>query len=190
MEPATPSAVTIPTRPAIHVPVAQTENERSPIQWQDVQEVWFPGDHSDVGGGHRETALADVSLHWMINEAHAAELRVSISSYSTILPELERLSPADMHDEMTRDLRRRVRWWLLEYWPRRDIENEPPPPRLSMLRPKRLGPRVLGLTARQGVATIHRSARHCYTEASAPWRGTPCKFIETTERVLNASVDT
>ena len=26
-----------------------------------------------------------------------------------------------------------------EYWPRRDIENEPPPPRLSILRPKPLG---------------------------------------------------
>ncbi|SBW22931.1 hypothetical protein FDG2_3323 [Candidatus Protofrankia californiensis] len=36
---------------------------------RDVKEVWFPGSHMDVGGGHRETGLSDGALQWMINEA-------------------------------------------------------------------------------------------------------------------------
>jgi uncharacterized protein (DUF2235 family) len=40
----------------------------------DVKEVWFAGDHSDVGGGHESgnSALADASLRWMLGEACAA----------------------------------------------------------------------------------------------------------------------
>ena len=38
---------------------------------QDVQEVWFAGDHSDVGGGHEDgnNGLAQIALNWMIKEA-------------------------------------------------------------------------------------------------------------------------
>lgn len=45
---------------------------------QDVEEVWFAGDHADVGGGHREeiSGLSKVSLKWMAGEANAAGLRI------------------------------------------------------------------------------------------------------------------
>jgi hypothetical protein len=36
-----------------------------------VRQLWFPGCHSDVGGGYRETGLSDGALRWMINEASA-----------------------------------------------------------------------------------------------------------------------
>ena len=36
---------------------------------KDVCQVWFPGSHSDVGGGTRETALSNESLLWMVNRA-------------------------------------------------------------------------------------------------------------------------
>ncbi|NQZ57606.1 MAG: DUF2235 domain-containing protein [Lentisphaeraceae bacterium] len=36
---------------------------------QRVTEMWFPGVHSDVGGGYTETGLSDVSLSWMIDNA-------------------------------------------------------------------------------------------------------------------------
>jgi len=39
---------------------------------QDIKQVWFPGDHSDVGGGHEDTGLSDGALKWMIDEAEAA----------------------------------------------------------------------------------------------------------------------
>ncbi len=39
-----------------------------------VKQVWFEGDHSDIGGGHPETGLSDTTLLWMAKEAHAAGL--------------------------------------------------------------------------------------------------------------------
>jgi len=41
---------------------------------QDAKQVWFPGVHSDVGGGYREHGLSDGALLWMIGEAAAAGL--------------------------------------------------------------------------------------------------------------------
>jgi len=36
---------------------------------RDLKQLWFPGVHSDVGGGYRENGLADGALQWMIEEA-------------------------------------------------------------------------------------------------------------------------
>ncbi|MCA9471481.1 MAG: DUF2235 domain-containing protein [Nitrospirales bacterium] len=36
---------------------------------KDVCQVWFPGSHSDVGGGADDTTLSDESLLWMVNRA-------------------------------------------------------------------------------------------------------------------------
>ena len=35
-----------------------------------VQQVWFEGVHSDVGGGYAETGLCDTTLLWMVVEAN------------------------------------------------------------------------------------------------------------------------
>ena len=41
-------------------------DERTDLR-QELREVWFAGDHSDVGGGHGEaTGLEGVALHWML----------------------------------------------------------------------------------------------------------------------------
>lgn len=37
-------------------------------QHPDVKQIWFPGVHSDVGGGYREKGLSDGALQWMIEE--------------------------------------------------------------------------------------------------------------------------
>jgi uncharacterized protein (DUF2235 family) len=39
-----------------------------------VQQVWFAGAHSDVGGGYRTRSLADIPLVWMARQAEAAGL--------------------------------------------------------------------------------------------------------------------
>lgn len=43
---------------------------------QDAVQVWFPGDHCDVGGGHgeEESGLSKYALEWMASEAERAEL--------------------------------------------------------------------------------------------------------------------
>jgi hypothetical protein len=45
---------------------------KDPAPGQDMRQVWFPGDHCDVGGGHPEKQLSDVALEWMTREATAA----------------------------------------------------------------------------------------------------------------------
>jgi uncharacterized protein (DUF2235 family) len=41
---------------------------------QVLQQVWFPGVHSDIGGGYKEHALSDVSLIWMVACAESCGL--------------------------------------------------------------------------------------------------------------------
>jgi uncharacterized protein (DUF2235 family) len=37
-----------------------------PAPGQDLEQVWFPGSHQDVGGGNLHTGLSDGALQWMI----------------------------------------------------------------------------------------------------------------------------
>jgi uncharacterized protein (DUF2235 family) len=41
---------------------------------QVVEQTWFPGVHSDVGGGYPEAALPDVALDWMVAKSKGAGL--------------------------------------------------------------------------------------------------------------------
>ncbi len=36
------------------------------VDGQVLEQVWFPGVHSNIGGGYSDQGLADVSLQWMI----------------------------------------------------------------------------------------------------------------------------
>jgi len=47
------------------------QNLFSPAPGQDIQQVWFAGAHSDVGGGYPEaqSGLSKIALEWMIREA-------------------------------------------------------------------------------------------------------------------------
>lgn len=58
-----------------------------PLLWKrgghsDLEQVWFPGAHADVGGGYRtgETGLSDASLLWMAAEAEARGLALDRTS--------------------------------------------------------------------------------------------------------------
>ena len=42
------------------------QRPKKPIYGQIVEQVWFPGVHSNIGGSYPDTDLADVSLRWMI----------------------------------------------------------------------------------------------------------------------------
>lgn len=41
---------------------------------QDVKQLWFPGVHSDVGGGYADCGLSDIALDWMMTEAEGKGL--------------------------------------------------------------------------------------------------------------------
>jgi uncharacterized protein (DUF2235 family) len=41
---------------------------------QVLEQVWFPGVHSDVGGGIPESGLSDIALQWMLTKAQSCNL--------------------------------------------------------------------------------------------------------------------
>jgi len=49
-----------------------------------IEEVWFAGGHSDVGGGHAERRLADVTLRFMIGQAERYGLRFTEDSLDEV----------------------------------------------------------------------------------------------------------
>ena len=46
-----------------------------PLSADRIQQIWFSGVHSNVGGGYADDGLAYVSLDWMMEEAGRAGLR-------------------------------------------------------------------------------------------------------------------
>lgn len=90
---------------------------------QDVKEVWFAGDHSDVGGSYpeRESGLSQLSLAWMLREARAHGLLVDETRLAKLLPTRPPKDPDDpippdalgpVHDKL------RGAWWLPELLPK------------------------------------------------------------------------
>lgn len=90
------------------------ENLWEPVANQDIKEVWFPGVHSDVGGGYfeSESALSDLSLEWMIKEAQKAGLKfenIQSNKHFLFAPKYNGL----MHNESEKFF-----WRIIELIPR------------------------------------------------------------------------
>ena len=51
-----------------------------------LEQIWFPGVHSDVGGGYPECGLSDVALMWMASEAKSLGLRIEEKLFEDITP--------------------------------------------------------------------------------------------------------
>jgi uncharacterized protein (DUF2235 family) len=87
----------VPTTPAKHVRHAVSLNERrakfkpalflleKDLDCDTLDEVWFCGNHGDVGGGWPWSAtdprmlLSDITLQWMINEVHKVDMDDPVS---------------------------------------------------------------------------------------------------------------
>ncbi|MEM1330113.1 MAG: DUF2235 domain-containing protein [Planctomycetota bacterium] len=99
------------------------QNLFNPVRNNDLQEVWFPGGHGDVGGGHPEEAagLSKLALEWMLSEARGLGLRVRSTKHKKYLGRANRAgrtqySTPDPCAPMHAGLR--GLWWVLEYTPR------------------------------------------------------------------------
>ena len=58
------------------------------LKWnpeERVRQRWFPGVHSDVGGGYRECGLSNIALHWMIDCAYRHGMKFKASSVKKII---------------------------------------------------------------------------------------------------------
>jgi uncharacterized protein (DUF2235 family) len=92
---------------------------------RNLRQVWFPGVHSDVGGGYpeAESGLSKFALQWMLDEAIAADLRVDPSKMSLVLGQRGggfACADADacLHDSLT------ALWRPLEFVPKPQWDPE------------------------------------------------------------------
>ena len=58
------------------LPTLWTQTDAGRSAKQHLEQVWFPGFHSDVGGGADCSAVPDVALRWMVERARVAGLKV------------------------------------------------------------------------------------------------------------------
>lgn len=87
----------------------------------DIDQVWFPGVHCDVGGGYpeSESGLSAIALQWMAGEAEAAGLILDQQMKAVMLPQQSTPNyaapgPGGKAHESLSGL-----WWLVEYLPKR-----------------------------------------------------------------------
>ena len=84
----------------------------SPAPHQSIEQVWFPGVHSDVGGSYREAGLSNIALHWMAKEACSCGLLID----KTALSKFECNYDDKLHNPLL------PLWWLLG-WRKRKIPD-------------------------------------------------------------------
>lgn len=78
--------------------------------YQTIEQVWFCGMHTDVGGGYYEQGLSDISLQWMIEKAISHELKIFGKHKVEINPDHFGM----MHDSrkgVKKIFRKQVRYW-------------------------------------------------------------------------------
>ena len=76
------------------VSIDENREDFEPTLWSDkpgldLQQVWFAGVHSDVGGGYRERGLSDCACQWMIREAGKSGFRFEPHLTSAVVPDPE-----------------------------------------------------------------------------------------------------
>jgi uncharacterized protein (DUF2235 family) len=68
-------AVSIDERRASFLPTLWSNPDGTPrANDAQVQQVWFPGVHCDVGGSYAETQLSNITLRWMVDNAKTCGL--------------------------------------------------------------------------------------------------------------------
>ena len=66
-----------PFRPAIWTQPAHADGQR-------LEQVWFAGVHSDIGGGYQDCSLADIPLLWMVDRACECGLAFKADAFAPL----------------------------------------------------------------------------------------------------------
>ena len=72
-------------------------DESTKADGQTIEQVWFSGVHSDVGGWYKESGLSDITLQWMLSRSGMHGLRLAKGWKGKIQPDPE----AKMHESRT-----------------------------------------------------------------------------------------
>jgi uncharacterized protein (DUF2235 family) len=96
---------------------------------QHVEQVWFAGTHSNVGGGHEDCGLSDTTLVWMAERARNCGLELDDERLRRLAPDA---AQGQLYDSYTRLYR------LQRPYVRRLCEEPPSPPGRSLLTHQRV----------------------------------------------------
>ena len=66
---------------------------------EKVEEIWFPGVHSDVGGGYAQSGISDIALRYMMDRAGELGLRYDPTLAAAVKPNLTDI----IHDRVRED---------------------------------------------------------------------------------------
>lgn len=77
---------------------------------RDIEQVWFAGVHSDIGGGYEEAGLANIALHWLARKADQRELKINFD----ILDNYQPKPLGKIHNSL------KPLWWVMS-WARRRL---------------------------------------------------------------------
>ncbi len=154
------------------------QNLMRPVAGQDLQELWFPGVHSDVGGGYPDTkeegGLWRQPFEWILGEAKKCGLQDDALRLHKILNRAPP-SPAPWTDRQHESLT--PLWWPAEFFPKLRWRSD-----LGKRRPE------LGLGRRRSIhegALIHWSTLRRIRESSyAPPNMTPA-FLDKVRALAN-----
>lgn len=93
-------------------------NKAAIVEGRDIRQIWFAGDHCDVGGGYKETesGLSRLALAWMLEEAEANGLVVEDIARSRLVQQIA-LDPKNKSRRIHRSLT--WKWWAAELVPKR-----------------------------------------------------------------------
>lgn len=72
------------------------------VSGQFIEQVWFAGVHSDVGGSYPESGLSNISLHWMMKRAKMRGLKINTAALNKYI--------ANPHDKIHNS---RTGLWLI-----------------------------------------------------------------------------
>ncbi len=84
---------------------------------QTMEQVWFTGVHSDVGGWYKEKGLSDIALAWMLKYAEKAGFKVPPGFVQTLESKVNDNAKDKQHESWSGV------WWLLPYVRRRIPSN-------------------------------------------------------------------
>jgi uncharacterized protein (DUF2235 family) len=79
-------AISIDERRALFPPLLWSVPNPVSMEFSDIKQVWFPGVHSDVGGGYADNqrGISKITLLWMIKEAVQHGLVIDKNSLDTL----------------------------------------------------------------------------------------------------------
>lgn len=150
------------------------DSTKATLAEQEINEVWFSGSHSDVGGGNGNDATSEIALTWMLAEAALAGVALNFTGRRRLQAHTGKEWPRPTDSSA---------WWsrLVDRVPRKAIDNGHDWPRLKACVP---GPidRAPHTLLRDGLVAVHASA------LTVPV-GVAVKFVATrAEEALHAAI--